>query len=81
MFKFGKNWLHYIRTLNNNKIILAQRSLQSFIEYRTFTNKKICDVGSGSGLFSLAARNLGADVVSFDIDAESNACVQYLKKR
>ena len=36
------------------------------------------DIGSGSGLFSLAARRLGARVVSFDYDPESVACTQYL---
>jgi len=35
--------------------------------------KLFLDVGSGSGLFSLAARRLGAKVLSFDYDAESVA--------
>jgi len=39
------------------------------------------DVGSGSGLFSLAARRLGARVVSFDYDPESVACTRALKRR
>ena len=39
------------------------------------------DVGSGSGLFSLAAYNLGAKVVSFDFDAQSVWCTNQLRER
>ena len=39
------------------------------------------DIGSGSGLFSLAARQLGASVVSFDYDPQSVACTTELKYR
>ena len=43
--------------------------------------KRFLDIGSGSGLFSLAARNLGASIVSFDYDGQSVACTQELKQR
>lgn len=36
--------------------------------------KTFLDAGSGSGLFSLAARGLGAKVYSFDYDPQSEAC-------
>ena len=39
------------------------------------------DVGSGSGLFSLAARRLGARVFSFDYDPECVACTRQLRRR
>ena len=39
------------------------------------------DIGSGSGLFSLAARRLGARVHSFDYDPESVACTEELRQR
>ncbi len=39
------------------------------------------DIGSGSGLFSLAARKLGAKVHSFDYDPQSVACTRELKSR
>ncbi len=38
------------------------------------------DVGSGSGLFSLAAHRLGATVFSFDYDQDSVNCTQSLKE-
>ena len=39
------------------------------------------DIGSGSGLSSLAARRLGATVTSFDFDPDSVACTVELKRR
>jgi 2-polyprenyl-6-hydroxyphenyl methylase/3-demethylubiquinone-9 3-methyltransferase len=39
------------------------------------------DIGSGSGLFSLAARRLGARVHSFDYDPASVACTTELRRR
>ncbi|WEJ13728.1 class I SAM-dependent methyltransferase (plasmid) [Sinorhizobium sp. M103] len=44
-------------------------------------NKTFLDIGSGSGLFSLAARKLGARVHSFDYDPQSVACTRALKQR
>ena len=35
---------------------------KSMLEVKNLTGKTFLDVGSGSGLFSLAAKNLGADV-------------------
>jgi len=43
--------------------------------------KTFLDAGSGSGLFSLAARRLGAIVHSFDFDPLSVACVRELRQR
>ena len=43
--------------------------------------KSFLDIGSGSGLFSLAARRLGARVHSFDYDPQSVACTRELKRR
>jgi SAM-dependent methyltransferase len=43
--------------------------------------KRFLDIGSGSGLFSLAARRLGARVHSFDYDPHSVACTMELRRR
>lgn len=43
--------------------------------------KRFLDVGSGSGLFSLAAHRLGATVHSFDYDTQCAACTRELKKK
>src|SRR5690606_102989 len=42
---------------------------------------RFLDIGSGSGLSSLAARRLGARVHSFDYDPESVACTAELRRR
>ena len=51
------------------------------LEVDDLTEKKVLDIGSGSGLFSLAARQLGAEVHSFDYDPESVACTKELRSR
>jgi len=43
--------------------------------------KKFIDIGCGSGLFSLSARNLGAKVFSFDFDEFSVWCTENLRER
>ena len=44
-------------------------------------NRHFLDIGCGSGLFSLAAKRLGAKVFSFDFDPNSVACAEYLKEK
>src|SRR2546423_7883408 len=50
------------------------------LEVDTLAGKTFLDIGSGSGLFSLAARRLGATVHSFDFDPKSVCCTRELKK-
>jgi 2-polyprenyl-6-hydroxyphenyl methylase/3-demethylubiquinone-9 3-methyltransferase len=51
------------------------------LEVDSLQGKSFLDIGSGSGLFSLAARRLGAKVFSFDYDPQSVACTTELKRR
>ena len=51
------------------------------LEVENLQGKTFLDAGSGSGLFSLAARRLGAKVHSFDYDPHSVACTKELKQR
>ncbi|MBA3765540.1 MAG: class I SAM-dependent methyltransferase [Acidobacteria bacterium] len=80
-FQFGKNWRRFLSTLDEERIIEAERSLKLMLELETLEGRSFLDIGSGSGLFSLAARRLGARVHSFDYDSESVACAQELKRR
>lgn len=80
-FQFGENWKHFISTLNETRILEAEKSLKEMLQVENLTNKSFLDVGSGSGIFSLAARRLGARVHSFDYDPESVACTMELRRR
>src|SRR6478672_3721344 len=78
-FEFGKNWKKFLSLLNEDKIKSAEQSLISYVG--DVKGKRFLDIGSGSGLFSLAARRLGAIVYSFDYDPQSVACTRELKQR
>jgi 2-polyprenyl-3-methyl-5-hydroxy-6-metoxy-1,4-benzoquinol methylase len=80
-FKFGQNWQRFLKTLDDTRIAEAERSLTQMLEVEKLQGIRYLDIGSGSGLFSLAARRLGARVHSFDYDPESVACAAELKKR
>lgn len=80
-FKFGSNWRRFLRVLSDERIREAEKSLKDFLEADSLNGKTFLDIGSGSGLFSLAARRLGANVLSFDYDPQSVACTAELRRR
>lgn len=80
-FQFGDNWKHFLSVLNDERIAAAENSLQQMLEVDNLQGKTFLDIGSGSGLFSLAARRLGAKVHSFDYDSDSVACTQEIRSR
>jgi 2-polyprenyl-3-methyl-5-hydroxy-6-metoxy-1,4-benzoquinol methylase len=80
-FPFGKNWQRFSATLNEERLQAAERSLTEAFDLESFRNMTFLDMGSGSGLFSLAARRLGADVRSCDYDPECVACTGELRRR
>ncbi|MBI3070811.1 MAG: class I SAM-dependent methyltransferase [Deltaproteobacteria bacterium] len=77
-FEFGKNWRAFLDHLTEDHIAEAERSLRSMLEVDDLRGRIFLDAGSGSGLFSLAARRLGARVRSFDYDPQSVACTREL---
>ena len=80
-FAFGRNWQHFLRTIDEERIAAATDSLAEMLEAQSLAGKRFIDIGSGSGLSSLAARRLGAEVLSFDYDPQCVACGQELKSR
>ena len=80
-FAFGKNWRKFLESLDEDRIAEAERSLREMFQVDRLDGSSFLDVGCGSGLFSLAARRLGARVVSFDFDPDSVACAQELRRR
>ncbi|WP_217641126.1 class I SAM-dependent methyltransferase [Cylindrospermopsis raciborskii] len=80
-FAFGANWAKFLTVLDDDRIQEAEKSLKTMLEVEDLQGKTFLDIGSGSGLFSLAARRLGAKVHSFDYDTQSVACTDELKHR
>jgi 2-polyprenyl-6-hydroxyphenyl methylase/3-demethylubiquinone-9 3-methyltransferase len=80
-FEFGKNWTRFLSKLSDDRISAACQSLLSKLDLSSLEKKSFLDVGSGSGLFSLAARKLGATVRSFDYDPFSVRCTEELRRR
>jgi len=80
-FEFGANWAAFLRRLTPARIELAQRSLEQMLGTSDLRGRRFLDIGSGSGLFSLAARRLGASVRSFDYDPQSVRCTEALRQR
>ena len=80
-FEFGRNWANYSALIDPTRVFEAEQSLVTMFQRSDFIGKTFLDVGCGSGIFSLAARNLGAEVFSFDIDSNSLICTRTLKMR
>src|SRR5581483_6416184 len=72
-------WQAYLDELDELRIAAAGDSLCELLG--DISGLSFLDIGSGSGLFSLAARNLGARVVSFDHDPGSVWCGRELQRR
>jgi SAM-dependent methyltransferase len=80
VFAFGENWARFLKSLSDRQIERATSAVNDLVG-RDLRGKTFIDIGSGSGLSSLAARRLGARVYSFDYDPHSVACTQELRRR
>jgi 2-polyprenyl-6-hydroxyphenyl methylase/3-demethylubiquinone-9 3-methyltransferase len=80
-FGFGDNWTRFLVALDEQRIAAAEASLREMLRLENLAGMRFLDIGSGSGLFSLAARRLQAQVTSFDFDPQSVACTRELKRR
>ncbi|CAN5339457.1 class I SAM-dependent methyltransferase [soil metagenome] len=80
-FQFGDNWASFLTTLDDDRIRVAEESIKKMLGVQNLEGKTFLDVGSGSGLFSLSARRLGAKVHSFDYDPSSVGCAVELRRR
>lgn len=80
-FAFGENWARFLQLVDDDRINQAEQSLAHMLGCEDLQGRTFVDVGCGSGLFSLAARNLGARVVSLDFDLASVRCTTELRRR
>lgn len=68
-FRFGENWADFSAVIDADRIAAAERSLGVLLARDSLAGLTFLDAGCGSGLFSLAALNLGAkSVTAVDID-------------
>lgn len=71
-FEFGSNWQNFLKSAPPEAIKSAQRDIEAWIGPELVKGKTVLDVGSGSGIHSLAFFLLGARrIVSFDYDLNS----------
>jgi 2-polyprenyl-3-methyl-5-hydroxy-6-metoxy-1,4-benzoquinol methylase len=80
-FAFGKNWSRFLRVIDEQRIKAAEASLAGMLGRDSLRGANFLDIGSGSGLFSLAAHRLGARVHSLDYDTHSVASTRELRRR
>lgn len=81
-FGFGRNWQTYVGDhLTPERVRIARESVVNLVD-TDLEGKYFLDIGSGSGLFSLAAHDLGAGrIVSIDVDPDSVASTRALRER
>ncbi|MDA3967552.1 MULTISPECIES: class I SAM-dependent methyltransferase [Helicobacter] len=83
-FSFGRNWKRFVKYVANDEILQnAKDSLSRFFGGNfDFSNKVFLDIGCGSGIFSIAALNLGCKrVISIDVDNNSIEATQMAKDK
>jgi len=71
-FAFGENWASYAEKIGPAQIDEAVLGVLRLLEPVDVNGKRWLDIGSGSGLHSVAAARLGAsEIVAIDIDPDS----------
>lgn len=73
-FAFGKNWKRYLKNVGRSEIEGAKKTIETALYGKKPEQCSFLDIGSGSGLFSRAAFELGfKKITSFDYDSD---CVE-----
>ncbi|WP_445147426.1 class I SAM-dependent methyltransferase [Dyella sp. Tek66A03] len=66
--------------LDEHRVDQSRRAICDLLDREDLQDWRVLDIGSGSGLSSLAMHQLGAEVVSFDYDPDSVACTEELRR-
>lgn len=81
-FGFGANWARFLSRVDEERIHQSEQSLARMLGMHSLAGRSFLDIGSGSGLSSLAALRLGASRVhSLDYDRDSVACTAEMRRR
>lgn len=80
-FAFGKNWQGFLNHhYNEDRLLVSQKHILDFLGLPDLRGRVVLDIGSGSGLHSLAMLRAGAErVISFDYDPNSVAATEALR--
>jgi len=81
-FGFGRNWADFVASRLNDSVVEASRlHMADMLRAESLEGKTILDIGSGSGIHSLAALRLGAErIISFDYDRDSVATTRKVRE-
>jgi cyclopropane fatty-acyl-phospholipid synthase-like methyltransferase len=80
-FGFGKNWESFLKKFSEERAESAKKLLLDKLQLKNLEGMTFLDIGSGSGLHSLAALWAGASrILSFDYDEHSVAATLSLKQ-
>lgn len=81
-FSFGENWQNFLGTVDQEVIDKAKHDIELWLDKDFVAGKTVLDIGSGSGIHSLAFHQLGAKSVhSFDYDPNSVAATTLTRQR
>lgn len=80
-FEFGANWARFLEVVDEERMVAAERAIERMLQQPRLDGLSFVDIGSGSGLSSLAARRMGARVHSFDYDPQSVATTTEMRRR
>ncbi len=80
-YRFGENWKQFLERIDEQQIERAVDDMRGF--FRTdLTERSFLDIGSGSGIHSMAAYRLRARrILSFDYDPASVECTRGCHRR
>lgn len=72
-YSFGKNWSRFARkSFSQERVDIARKHILSLLQRDSLKGLDFLDIGCGSGIHSLAARQAGAGRIrSFDYDPDS----------
>ena len=79
-FSFGRNWQQYLDEMPAGAIERMAAYVAGWLGDE-LVGQRVVDIGSGQGLTSLVTHELGADVVSIDVDPASVAATTRLWDR
>ncbi len=82
-FEFGRNWQAFVeKSFNAEAVDTSKRHILGFLGREGLGGLSVLDIGSGSGLHSMAALEAGAlSVHGFDFDPKSVGATRWVRSR